>query len=109
MPSWGSIEINTCFSRSAYSEICWHINQLAVPKKVAGHLFGQERLVVLVSIFPWGSLNQACSKQTSSTGSLGSTPARMQLVVGSKQLFNKSSSTIRVSKDQPCSDNLFAF
>ena len=60
------------------------INMLAGAKKVSGHRFARTRLVVLAR----NNLNQVCSKQTSSTGTLGSTPERTQLVVLARNSFS---------------------
>ena len=112
MPCWGSTEINKCFSRTACSEICKKriLNMLAGTKKVSRHRFAQTRLVVLapnlVFSFPWGNMNQVCSKQTSSTGTLGSTPERTHLVVLARNSFSTKHQYKHTSlqKDQLCAD-----
>ena len=57
---------------------------------------------------PWGNLNQVCSKQTSSTGTLGSTPERTQLVVLARNSFSTKHQFKHTSlqKDQLCADTI---
>ena len=84
-------------------------------KNVLRHLFVRMRLVVLarnlVFAIPWSNLNQVCSKQTSSTGTPGSTPARTQLVVLAQKSFSTKHQFERTSfqKDQLCADKFFTF
>ena len=67
-------------------------------------IVSRERVCVLarnlVFTIPWGNLNQVCSKQTSSTGTLGSTPERTHSV-GSKQLFNQTPVQAYVASKRP--------
>ena len=85
---------------------------LAGTKKVSGHHFARTRLVVLarnlVFTIPWGNLNQVCSKQTSSTGTLGNTPERTQLVVLARNSFSTKHQFKHTSlqKDQLCADTI---
>ena len=85
---------------------------LAGTKKVSGHRFARTRLVVLarnlVFTIPWGNLNQVCSKQTSSTGTLGNTPERTQLVVLARNSFSTKHQFKHTSlqKDQLCADTI---
>ena len=88
------------------------LNMLAGTKKVSGHRFALTRLVVLarnlVVTIPWGNLNQVCSKQTSSTGTLGNTPERTQLVVLARNSFSTKHQFKHTSlqKDQLCADTI---
>ena len=88
------------------------LNMLAGTKKVSGHRFALTRLVVLarnlVVTIPWGNLNKVCSKQTSSTGTLGSTPERTQLVVLARNRFSTKHQFKHTSlqKDQLCADTI---
>ena len=88
------------------------LNMLAGTKKVSGHRFALTRLVVLarnlVVTIPWGNLNQVCPKQTSSTGTLGSTPERTQLVVLARNSFSTKHQFKHTSlqKDQLCADTI---
>ena len=85
---------------------------LARTKNVLRHLFARPRLVVLarnlVFAIPWSNLNQVCSKQTSSTGTLGSTPERTQLVVLARNSFSTKHQFKNTSlqKDQLCADTI---
>ena len=85
---------------------------LAGTNKVSGHCFARTRLVVLarklVFTIPWGNLNQVCSKQTSSTGTLGSTPERRQLVVLARNSFSTKHHFRHTSlqKDQLCANTI---
>ena len=115
MLRWGSIEINKCFSRTACSEICQKnciLNMLAGTKEVSGHRFARTRLVVLaqnlVFTILWRNLNHVCSKQTSSTGTLGSTPERTQVVVRARNSFSTKHQFKHTSlqKDQLCADTI---
>ena len=80
---------------------------LAGTKKVS-----RTRLVVLarnlVFTIPWGNLNQVCPKQTSSTGTLGNTPERTQLVVLARNSFSTKHQLKHTSlqKDQLCADTI---
>ena len=114
VPCWGSIEINKCFVRTACSSAkkVYILNMLAGTKRVSGHLFARTRLVVLarnlVFDIPWGNLSQVCSKQTSSTGTLGSTPERTQVVVRARNSFSTKHQFKHTSlqKDQLCADTI---
>ena len=83
----------------------WILNMLAGTKKVSGHRFARTRLVVTI---PWGNLNRVCSKQTSSTGTLGNTPERTQLVVLARNSFSTKHQFKHTSlqKDQLCADTI---
>ena len=86
---------------------------LARTKNVLRHLFARTRLVVLarnlVFAIPWSNLNQVCSKQTSSTGTPGSTPARTQLVVLARNSFSTKHQFEHTScqTDQLCADKFY--
>jgi hypothetical protein len=84
---------------------------LAGNKKVSGHRFARTRLVVLARnlVFtPVGQLEPGMLETTSSTGTLGNTPERTQLVVLARNSFSTKHQFKHTSlqKDQLCADTI---